>query len=81
MSAGQFVQALSGYGFNHVLCPAGSVTTGGGFSIGSGTITGWSVAYSGAYSSTAGNGWQAVVYNGSTRDLTLYVFAECLTLS
>jgi hypothetical protein len=52
-------------------CPAGTVATGGGFSIGSDSLV-----YTQAKN---GNGWTAVAKNNSGVDRTLTVYAECLT--
>jgi hypothetical protein len=73
------IPAMSGNGFASVNCPAGMISTGGGFSIQNpaSNSTGWEVIYSGNF----GTGWQVGLDNESPQDITLAVFAECFKLS
>jgi hypothetical protein len=79
VSGDKVIPAMSGSGFVALSCPAGTIATGGGYSITTPALnsTGWEVVYSDSF----GTGWQVGLDNESPQDITLHAFAECFRLS
>jgi hypothetical protein len=64
-------------GFAVATCPAGTIVSGGGFTVLASNTSVWTVPEN----TKSGNGWAVIVYNESSEDIKLTVDAECLTLS